>query len=155
MIFITDKKLIDERAKTITPAEVLRRAWDLIANPIARAYSTMATDQLGNSVMPTAPKACKWCSTGAVKAIIGENPPRLLEEAIWKAFTKAILRIKEEYPADAYLQKTVDDLQNREWVRPAGGKAVNTIFMPMAFHDFQEKYVEKMWAYAMQEVETV
>lgn len=46
--------------------EVLRRALEIISDPVKWTQGTFARDQYGNSVAPDSPEACRWCALGAI-----------------------------------------------------------------------------------------
>jgi hypothetical protein len=59
----------------VTPAEVLRKARELIATPDTWIRGDYARDVYGESVSASSYTACRWCSSGAISKARGPDGP--------------------------------------------------------------------------------
>lgn len=57
----------------MTTAEILRAARDLIAEESRWTKRHAARDHAGRPIQPTEPGACRFCATGALRKICGNN----------------------------------------------------------------------------------
>lgn len=57
----------------VTYAKILKEAREYVANPETWTKGTSSVDAYGNWVRPTDPRACRWCSTGAVHKVLHEH----------------------------------------------------------------------------------
>lgn len=65
--------------------EILRKARELISDPTHWTQKAFARGPDGRSVDDSDPRACSWCSLGALIKVTGENFPRgelVLERAV-------------------------------------------------------------------------
>lgn len=56
----------------MTTLEILRAARELLSDPTRWCKAAMARTEEGIKVEPDDPRACRWCSYGAIRKVCGE-----------------------------------------------------------------------------------
>ena len=68
------------RLASMTTAEVLQKARDLIADESRWTHGWFARDEDGYEVQPNEPSACKWCALGAVYHVLDSEEAPIDDE---------------------------------------------------------------------------
>ena len=68
------------RLASMTTAEVLQKARDLIADESRWTHGYYAKDESGHDVEPNEPSACRWCALGAVYHVLDLSEQETLSD---------------------------------------------------------------------------